>query len=255
MKKLLYLFYVILVILFLEGLTDHVARLPNKSMIIYFAQTKGNSAPKEFRQVIQKRYDVAVYTNDIFVVPSTMYVVNGKLSHSLDIRSLGKIRFKYQVFPRCYYMDYNPIGFMLYVSDRCSDEYYGGIVMTGISPQMINFKINPFGRQKDYETPLPTWVNKVVQQPSFGTQSEVVIEYPEELRILSDSYMAPFLYFQSGCGIVLSKSLGYVDASNRKDFYDFPFSVYVNGRAICKTVSELYSDSFLLDFNEALCHF
>ena len=43
-----------------------------------------------------------------------------------------------------------------------------------------------------------------------------------------------------------------MDESNNKVFFEFPFSVAVNGREICKTVSELYDDCFLVKFNEAI---
>lgn len=255
MKKLLYLFYFLLAMLFLNGVTDKVAQLPNKSRIVYFAHELRNPAPSEFIGMIQDRYDAAVYTNAFFVVPATMYVLNGTFAHSLDIRTRGKIRFKYQVFPRCYHMSYNPIGFMLYVSDRGRDEYYGGIVVTGITPEMINFKINPFGCNRQFSTPLPHWVNKIVHQTRIGTTSEIVVEYPEELQIFSDSYVAPYLYLQSGCDGVSSKNAGLVDKSNNKDFLDFPFSVSVNGRILCKTVAELYDDQFFEDFNDAIGHY
>ena len=253
MKKLLYAFCSLLVMLFLEGVTEKVAQLPNKSRIIYFAHARENPTPKEFLHSIQERYYAAAYTNDIFVVPSTKYVVNGKLSHSLDIRTLGTIRFKYQVFPRRYYMDYNPIGFMLYISDRDWNEYYGGVVLTKVTPEMLGCKINPFGHFRDFQIALPQWVNHISQMSDGQINPIVSIEHPEELEILSDSYIAPYLYLQTGDrGVVSTKSVGLVDAAKKMDFYSFPFSISVNGRVICKTVAELYDDRFLSNFNDAI---
>ena len=254
MKKLLYIFLIFLAWLFLDGVTDKVAELPNKSKIIYFAFDRGCPTSNGCLVKLQERYNAATYTNDIWVAPTTKYILDGNLNYSVDITKHSLIRFKYQIFPRRYYMNYNPIGFMLYISDRDWNEYYGGVVLTGVTPEMLDLKISPFGRYRDFQVALPQWVNRVSQTSGVQVATNIVIEYPEELKDLSDSYVAPYLYLQTGnLGLVSSKSNNMAEAATKKDFFNLPFSVSVNGRVICKTVAELYDDHFLLDFNEAIC--
>ena len=253
MKTMLAVCFFLLVLLFLDGMTDRVAKIPNKSKITYFAFDRECPIPGEFLDKLQERYDVAVFTNDIWVAPSTQYIQNGKTKYSVDITEFSIIRFRHQIFPRRYYMNYNPIGFVLYISDRGWNEYYGGVVLTGITPEMLSLKINPFGRFRDYQIALPQWVNRISLDSVVQIASEIVIAYPDELKDFSDSYIAPYLYRQTGnMGIITSKPDNPTDDTSNMDFLSLPFSVSVNGHVICTTVSELYDNQFFRYFNDVL---
>lgn len=254
-----------LVLSILEGITERVAGLPNKSRIISFSHMQG-AVPTTALRNIQERYDLAVYTNTIWGAPSIRYVLNGKSFDSYEMNTYlpndyyptntkgGTIRFKYQIFPRRYYMSYNPIGFLLYISDRPSTEYYGGVVLTEVTPEMLDLKIKPFGRRRCDEVAFPRWVSHMSNPRLEGEgHPNIDLKYPQELEVFANTFIAPYLYVASrGAGIVSSESQGSSDERNDMPFYDFPFSVFVNDVRICGTVRELYDDSFLADFQTAL---
>ena len=118
---------------------------------------------------------------------------------------------------------------------------------------MLSLKINHFGRFRDYQIALPQWVNRISLDSVVQIASEIVIAYPDELKDFSDSYIAPYLYRQTGnMGIITSKPDNPTDDTSNMDFLSLPFSVSVNGHVICTTVSELYDNQFFRYFNDVL---
>ena len=115
----------------------------------------------------------------------------------------------------------------------------------GLTPEEIPFHmpgVRSFSRRRDHQKE----VLRTYTLFDGGT-------YPDELKDFSDSYIAPYLYRQTGnMGIITSKPDNPTDDTSNMDFLSLPFSVSVNGHVICTTVSELYDNQFFRNFNDVL---